>query len=127
MLDELQAFLDAAALPVTTVVGLFPATPYTCVALVERDSVNPSQPIFSGSRVTYPRVELLSRSVNYSLARLNLDLVAGRLTSIANQVIGDTLYLSSDLAALPAWVGPADDDAGDVLAAELELARVESV
>ena len=125
MLDELKGYLDGLNLPVPVGIGLFPAVPVTCVALVEREAVNPTERAFIGQRITYPRIEVLSRAPSYALARVNLDLVTRPLATIVNQIVGGSLYLSVEMATLAGWVGPAVDDDAEVLAAELEAARVE--
>lgn len=124
-LEELKGYLDGLELPVPVGIGLFPASPVTCVALVEREAVNPTERVFAGQRITFPRIEVLSRAPSYALARVNLDLVTAPLASIANQIVGGSLYLSIEMATLPGWVGPAVNDDAEVLAAELEAARVE--
>ena len=126
MLEELKAYVDAAGYPVQVGIGLPPATPAAIVALVERQAVAETVRAFSGSRITYPRVEIISRAPSYSLARTNLDLVMRRLLTIKQQVVGATLFLSMDAATLPAWIGTAaSDDLLELVGVELEAARVE--
>jgi hypothetical protein len=126
MLEELKGYVDAAGYPVQVAIGLLPATPAALVALVERPAVAETVRAFSGQRITYPRVEIISRAPSYSLARTNLDLVMRRLLTIQQQVVGDTLYLSMDAATLPSWIGTATtEELMELVGVELEAARVE--